>query len=530
MRLSSNALVLYFLLAATTNVVNVYGFVLRPAQIPAATPIEINPHRGGTALGYIKEGYETGIGPDILRKQKKDKKKGQQLENPVVDPVVVEEFIRVDDYIDAVVIEDIHSSTSKSSSSSSSASTMEDYDRVVVENTKRYVSTKKPADIFPEEYVAPTPSAVEPSIWDTNTAKTIQGGALKTWSMEAPEVDHTQVLLKSTHWNNPLRAQIDVWNGPGHAPMKLAVYCNANTPSQQPFSFVIPTPGYNQQSIGIKNSGPLEFPIEAVVIADMEAAREQQKRKQSNYNRKQQQQQQQQQQQPFQQGGYSGFYKSIDPNAGKAKSTSGLGLFAEKLRELGDLRKIDGTSPVEYASDEHCSSEELFEFEKNVDSVQVLIETNGLCCQARVEVTSDGSDEMQQVIELSIEDAKERPFFAVLDTSLRSSTTVRIVNLDPYSAFPITACVEPYTISCDEDDNHDFNDNDGGKQYDLDFIDANIEDKQGKEEGDEDETTSSTNGTANSIEDECRVHSVPDVTIPATYADYDFDEDFFFAN
>lgn len=480
--ISSNALALFLSVATVAD--STLAFV--PKQPIPQAPIHTN---GKTTLNYIKEGYDTGIGPDILKKQKvvssttpvTDKEEATEV---VVDAVVVEEkFQRERSYHNNAVNSDN-----------------------VARQTKRKLYKNKPPDMFPDNHQETTPP---PSIFDTTSAKTIQGGSLRTWSMEVPEVDHAQVLLRNFD-GNPLHAQIDVWDGPDRAPMKLAVYC-ANT-ANNPFSCVIPTPGISKQSIGVKNSGPLEFPIEAVVVADVEAVKAQ----------RQHQKQQQQSYGQHQCSQHGSMYNSINPNpvdvnwaTSKPKPTAGFGLFAESLRALGDMRKVDGTSPVEYAIHGKKNNEEAFHFEKNVDSVQVLIETNGLACQARIEVTYDrnnnsySDDEIQQVVELQIEDGKERPFFAVIETPLRCASTVRVVNLDPYSAFPLSACVEPYTIGSDNDEDYEEENQPRGfnKQKDLDIIDASIEDVEHFE-----------------------VYSVPDITIPATEADYDFDEEFFFAS
>jgi hypothetical protein len=507
MKLSSNALAFYLCITATA-VTTTNAFVPRP-PLPQV-PVNSN---GNTALGYIKEGYETGFNPDFLNK----KKRVTPRTSPVEEDAVV---------IDAVVIEEDFTPAPNKASTTPRKPFLDDrtgtYNNAVavddvVEKMKREMSTKTPKDMFPDLQEETTPP---PSIWDSTTTKTIHGGSLRTWSMEVPEVNHAQLLIKNTD-GNPLHAQIDVWDGPDRAPMKLAVYC-ANT-SDRPFSCILPTPGYSKQSIGIKNAGPLEFPIDAVVIADVESVQAQ--RQQQQRTNSQQQQQYSHQHQMNQRGS---FYNSVDPNptnvmqgGSKPKPTAGFGLFAEALRSLGDMRKIDGASPVDYASPgdpNKKNNEEAFQFERNVDSVQVLIETNGLACQARIEVSYDrngdyyNDDEIQQVIELQIEDGKERPFFAVIETPLKCPSTVRIVNLDTYSAFPITACAEPYTIGSDEYEAEDHYDNGSynkkNHKNDLDVIDASIEE-------------------ADKATDE--YHSVPDITIPATDAEYDFDEEFFFA-
>ncbi len=501
---SSNAPALFFCLSATFTTTTT-AFVPR---IPT-------PQVPNTALHYIKEGYDTGIGPDFLKKQKVTTRPSPFVEDTVNnnDDAVI---------VDAVVVEEDYQVRSSPKRSSYNAVTVDD----VIENTKRQLYQNNPSDLFPDTHQETTPP---PSVFDTTTSKTIQGGSLRTWSMEVPEVDHAQVLLKNFD-GNPLHAQIDVWDGPDRAPMKLAVYCSNTV--DNPFSCIIPTPGISKQSIGIKNAGPLEFPIEAVVIADVEAVKAQ----------REHQKQQQQEEQPNprcysnqhqQSMNGVGFYDSIGPNAPdvtrpppKPKPTVGFGLFSESLRSLGDMRRIEGSSPVDYATHGKAHNEETFSFERNVDSVQVLIETNGLACQARIEVTYDRNhnnqycdDEIQQVVELQIEDGKERPFFAVIETPMKCPSKVRVVNLDPYSAFPITACVEPYTIGEDRDENETENDfHHRRRANDLGIIDASIE---------EDEDYYYENDEA---QHQDAYFSVPDITIPATEADYDFDEDFFFAS
>ena len=456
-------------------------------------------HTKESSLYYIQEGYDTGIGPDFLKKKKGIPRPVEQdndnAEEVVIDAVIVEENVRNTRF------------TNRRSKKTSSTTTSKNFNAErVATQTKRKLFNNNPADIFPDLYETKPP----PSVFDTTSAKIIQGGSLRTWSMEVPEVDHAQVLLRNFD-GNPLHAQIDVWDGPDRAPVKLAVYC-ANT-KMNPFSCVIPTPGISKQSIGIKNAGPLEFPIEAVVIADVEAVKAQRAHQHlQSYGQHQYSQQQMQNQ-------HGSMYNSVNPNpidanlgASKPKPTAGFGLFAESLRSLGDMRKIDGSSPVDFAIKGQKNNEEAFHFEKNVDSIQVLIETSGLACQARIEVTYDrnhntySDDEIQQVVELQIEDGKERPFFAVIETPLKCPSTVRIVNLDPYSAFPLSACAEPYTIG--EDDGTEEEPSGYNQENDLDIIDASIEEDQ----------------------EDFDVYSVPDITIPATDADYDFDEDFFFAN
>lgn len=224
------------------------------------------------------------------------------------------------------------------------------------------------------------------TIWDSSTVRTVQGGALRTWSLEIPYIDHVQVLLKNE--GTPMHATVDLWHGPDNAPVKMAIYSDDG--SAHPFSCILATPGDNSHSIGIKNKGPMEYPCGAVVIADMDEV--------------------------------DAFHYE----------ESGLSSLIYNLQEYGDLRKIQGDS-----------SSESYVFPPSTESVQVLIQTDGRPCHARLELTQ-GPNDIKQVVEMYMEDGEERPFFAVLETP-GVTNTIRIVNVGAMS-FPIIAAVEPYVV------------------------------------------------------------------------------------
>lgn len=236
-----------------------------------------------------------------------------------------------------------------------------------------------------------------PSVWETSKVKTIEGGCLKTWTMDIPEVDHVQLLLKND--GTPLNAKADVYCGPGNAPMQLAVYSDDG--ARHPFSGVICTPYMVSHSIGVQNSGSIdEHPLKSVVLADMEHI----------YGDRR-----------------SGSSSNFTPDGN-------LQSLAHDLLQFGTVRRIQG------------GDDEVFAFHKPVESVQILLKTDGRPCQARIELSSD-SDNIAQVVEVYSEDGAARPFFAVLDTP-GLSNMVRVVNVgDP--AFPISACVEPFTVDAD---------------------------------------------------------------------------------
>lgn len=244
-----------------------------------------------------------------------------------------------------------------------------------------------------------TPAIEITDIWETEAVQTIQGASLKTWDFNSERLDAVQVLLKTE--GRPLKADIELWQGE-NAPQKISVYSeNGNT---RPLSAFVATPYQGHTAVAVKNSGEGEFPMKACVEADLQ-----------------------------QNGNYL---------AGNGPA-NGNQLAKYTLQQLWDNAR-----PKTVQGD---GATYVVPLESNIQRVQILITSEKNPINARIEIL-EGPNNVKQVMEISTEDGKARPFFCVLDLPDPILTNVmRVVNTGPFE-FPIECRIEPFKVESNVED------------------------------------------------------------------------------
>ncbi|KAL3939695.1 MAG: hypothetical protein SGARI_001277, partial [Bacillariaceae sp.] len=222
------------------------------------------------------------------------------------------------------------------------------------------------------------------SIWETSAPTVVQGTSLRTWNFRSANLDAAQVLLKTN--GRPLHAEIELWQGEDHTPQKIAVYTENG--EERPFSAFLATPYGGASAIAVKNSANSEFPLQACVEGDLFDTT-------LNNNN-------------------NGAYGPKDsPNAG----------YGSKLAQSTLKRLYESANPRVVQGD---GASYVVPLEESVARCQVLITTEGGPLNARIELLQ-GPDNVKQVVEVSTEDGKARPFFAVMETP-GLANAMRIVN------------------------------------------------------------------------------------------------------
>ncbi|KAL3795912.1 hypothetical protein HJC23_002183 [Cyclotella cryptica] len=232
--------------------------------------------------------------------------------------------------------------------------------------------------------------------WDSGPMDTrIQGGSRRTFN--APyDRDLSHVFLETD--GRPLDTEIELWDGPNNTPTRLKVYSEDGR--MRPINAMIENPlkGMRGNTMSVRNTGPMEFPINAGVGSVGGST------------------------QQFRSGmslaGSEGAYLTerdlngyTRPSPSKARGETVQG---------GALR----TFPLDYS----------------VEAVQVTLTTDGLPMNAKVELWGTSSH-IKQVAEIYNDNGQSRPFAAIVDTP-GGSNTIAIYNTGPME-YPIKAVVEP---------------------------------------------------------------------------------------
>jgi hypothetical protein len=124
-------------------------------------------------------------------------------------------------------------------------------------------------------------------------------------------------------------------------------------------------------------------------------------------------------------------------NIGQVEFPLAANIFADNVQGPSD-ECLDSSATIQ------GGALRTFPFDPTVESVQVLLRTDGRPLNARIELLQ-GPNNNKQVTEIYTEDGLDRPFFCILETP-GSGNVVRIVNTAPIE-FPMTAGVVPNSIN-----------------------------------------------------------------------------------
>jgi hypothetical protein len=176
----------------------------------------------------------------------------------------------------------------------------------------------------------------------------IQGGSLRTWSFPSSKVESVQVFLRTE--GRPLTANVELWQGPDNTPQQVAVYIEDG--ATRPFSAVIGTPRDYPNSISVRNTATMEFPMEAILEP------------------------------------------SLEPLEAYTRGT---------LTSRIPSKTVQGGAVI------------TIPFGMSVQSVAILLRTDGRPLNARIELLQ-GPNNNKQVMEIYSEDGLDRPFYTILET------------------------------------------------------------------------------------------------------------------
>ena len=199
-----------------------------------------------------------------------------------------------------------------------------------------------------------------------------------------------------------MHAQIDLWQGPGNTPQKVTLYSEEGR--KRPFRCFFSTPpGAYSNSINIRNTATMEFPIQAVIDGSNSAS----------------------------DGGMDRATQAkMQRIATAASASKGLRNTSNGGQQYEKM--IQGGATI------------TERFDANVNSVQVYLSSEGRPINCRIELIS-GPNTMKQVMEVYCEEGNVRPFYTVIETPGFTQGVVRIINTSTME-FPFTSIVQPWDV------------------------------------------------------------------------------------
>jgi hypothetical protein len=115
------------------------------------------------------------------------------------------------------------------------------------------------------------PMTNQPGVDPPQRPETVQGGgSRRTW--DTSRHDQTQVVLGSPS-GRPVYANVEVWEGPNNTPASMRLYSEDGSmrPWQAGFQNTFRSGG--SSAVNIRNSGPMEFPVEATISGSYDGSR-----------------------------------------------------------------------------------------------------------------------------------------------------------------------------------------------------------------------------------------------------------------
>ena len=232
---------------------------------------------------------------------------------------------------------------------------------------------------------------------------TVHGYSLRTWSLvpNGPlqhsfhKVERVRLVLKTR--GRPLKANIEVWQGPDKTPQKMTLYIENG--SERPFITVIETTPKGDHAIAVQNTATMEFPLSATLEAEMQGQTRQ------------------------------GPHCDLNLLGDEAPRRNTLLGLSEYLYTRVSPTFLQGRGSV-YT----YSSGAL------VECVHLLMCTDGRPMHATIELLQ-GPNNIKQKMQVHHEDGADRPLFLIIQTPGNGSV-LRVVNTAAME-FPLKVYVEP---------------------------------------------------------------------------------------